>query len=85
MSDSSRILAGIACGAALGGLVAYLILTPHGRHATQQLNPALEDLSALLRECRRALRHGQHVEREVRGVAEDVQKVIAGEELPAQV
>ena len=85
MNDQARILGSAVVGALVGGLAAYLVFTTRGRNAFAQVNPTLEDLSHQLQEFRLALRRAKGVAHEVRRAAEDVQIVLAGEDLPADV
>lgn len=82
MSDRTRIFAGAVAGAFAGSLTAYLLCLPRGRRRLAEVNPALDELSLLLRDVRTALRKGQAVAREVRGVGEDLTAMIGGDELP---
>ena len=84
MSDQTRILAGITLGAFVGGMVTYLVFTPHGRHTLARVNPTLDDLSHALKECRLAIRQAEGVKREARGAMEDVRTVLAGVDLTAE-
>ncbi|MBM3668380.1 MAG: YtxH domain-containing protein [Actinobacteria bacterium] len=82
MSDQTRVATAAAIGAVIGGVAAYLLLTSQGRHVRTRVNPTLDDLWELLRECRRAIRKSQQVGREAGGVVQDLRTVIAGAELP---
>lgn len=83
MRDEYRVLTGAAVGAVAGGLGAFLILTPRGRWLRRQVTPVLEEVTALLVECRQAMRRAQEVSDEARGVAADVESLRAGESLVA--
>jgi hypothetical protein len=85
LNDRDRALAGAAVGALLGGAAAFLLFTPRGRQVLANINPALDDVSALLSEFRRALRKGQAVAHDARAAADDLKTVLAGDNLPAGV
>lgn len=71
MSDSIRIVAGAAIGAAIGGVTAHLLFTPHGRRMLAQVHPTLDELLLQLREVRGALDKLEAIANEARGIIED--------------
>lgn len=85
MSDRTRLLAGAAVGALIGGVGAYLVFTQAGRQAATQINPALDDLSSLLLELRRVIRKTAVVAQEAGRAVDDVGAVLSGADLPADV
>jgi hypothetical protein len=72
VSDSIRIVAGAAIGAAIGGVAAHLLFTPHGRRMLAHVNPTLDQLLHQLQELRQAVGKAQAVVCEARGIIEDV-------------
>ena len=43
--DNSRAVLASLVGAMVGGVVAYLFFTDHGKHLRRQMEPAIEDLA----------------------------------------
>jgi hypothetical protein len=72
VSDSIRIVAGAAIGAAIGAVAAHLLFTPHGRRLLAHVNPTLDELLHQLQKFREAVGKAQAVASEARGVIEDV-------------
>ena len=81
MNDQSRMVAGAALGALVGGLAVYFTFTPRGRRMLAGLNPALDDLSAALREVRVALRKAEGAAHEAKSAFTDVRTVLTGDSL----
>jgi hypothetical protein len=75
-NDVGRILAVAAIGAALGGLAAYLVLTPQGRHLFTRINPALDDLGRVLEEVRAGVVKAEAAARDARAAASDVRAAV---------
>lgn len=81
LREGYRVMSGAGVGAVAGSLIAWPLFTPQGRRFRTQINPALEECSELLVECRRTLRAAQQVGREARAVVEELRMPIAGNEL----
>lgn len=79
------MMAGMAAGALVGGLAAYLVFTADGRRALARVNPTLDDLALLLQELRRALRKANSVAHEARSAMGDVEAMMAGAEVAPEV
>jgi hypothetical protein len=73
------MMAGLAVGAALGAVAAYLIFTEHGRRTVDNMEATLEDATAALEKFRRALRKSDDIVRQARGVVEDTWAVLKGQ------
>lgn len=61
MSEQSKVLAASLAGAAIGGLIGYLYLTPSGRRMREQLEPRLEEFSQEMRKLRGTMMKAQEV------------------------
>ncbi len=61
MNDTSRVLVSTLIGAAIGGLVGYLYLTPGGRRLRDEIEPRLDDFSREVRKLRSAITKAQAV------------------------
>lgn len=85
MSDESRMITGATVGAVLAGVAAYLVFTPQGRRALDNMDATLDGVSAALEQFRGAIRRADSVIHEARGVVEDVRAVLKGEELTVGV
>lgn len=85
MSEEHRVITGIALGAVLGAVAAYLVFTPHGRRALENVEGTLDDLAGALERFRRALRRADGVVHEARGAVDDVRTMLKGEDLAAGV
>ena len=81
MNDQTRMVAGAALGAIVGGLAVYVTFTPRGRRMLTSLNPALDELSDALQELRVALRKAEGVAHDAKGAFDDVRTVLTGDHL----
>jgi len=61
MSDQARIVAATLAGAAIGGLIGYLYLTPGGRRMRDQFEPRLDDFVQEIRKLRATVTKAQAV------------------------
>ncbi len=59
MNDTSRVLLASLAGAAIGGLLGYMYLTPGGRRFRDQLEPRLDEFSQEMRKLRSAVTKAQ--------------------------
>lgn len=72
-------MAGLAVGAALGAVAAYLIFTERGRRGLHDMDATLEDASGALEKFRTVLRRSDGILREARSVFEDTRAALRGQ------
>ncbi len=59
MTDKSRVLLASLAGAAIGGLLGYLYLTPEGRRLRSEIEPRLDEFSQEIRKLRSTVSKAQ--------------------------
>ena len=75
------MITGLAVGAVLGAVGAYLIFTGHGRRTLDNMETTMEDVSRALETFRRALRRADGIVHQTRDAVEDVRAALKGEGL----
>jgi gas vesicle protein len=80
LMDNSRAILASLVGAAVGGVVAYLFFTDHGKRLRRQIEPALEDLSRELNSFRATVQKAAGVANEGWKMVSDV----VGDTSPSQ-
>lgn len=80
MNEESRVVTGVMVGAVLGAAAAYLIFTPGGRRALDNMDTTLDDVAVGLERFRRALQRADGVVHEARGAVDDVRAILKGQE-----
>jgi len=85
VTDERPVIIAVAVGAILGAAAAYLLFTPRGRRALDNIDGTLDDASARLEQFRHALRRADGVVHETRGAVDDVRAMLKGAELQTRV